>query len=175
MTPRVFISYSWTSPGHRDQIRNWAEQLVAEGIDVVLDVWDLKEGDDKFAFMERMVTDDSVTHVLLFSDRDYAEKADKRRAGVGAESQIVSKEIYDKIQESKFLPIVCEFDEAGEPYLPVFMRSRIWVDFSSPEAANENWEQLIRRLYGKPELQKPAIGKPPAYILRSRWLLAILR
>ena len=42
---------------------------------MVLDIYDLKEGDDKYAFMERMVTDKSVTHVLVVCDSKYAEKA----------------------------------------------------------------------------------------------------
>lgn len=164
MKPRVFISYSWTSPGHQDRIRQWAEQLVRDGVDVVFDLWDLKEGDDKYVFMEKMVTDESVTHVLVFSDSEYAAKANARKAGVGTESQIISREVYSKVQQSKFIPVVCEFDETGEPLLPAYLKSRIWIDFSSPEAANENWERLIRLLYGKPAHEKPELGKPPTYI-----------
>lgn len=164
VSPRVFISYSWSSPGHQDRIRQWAEQLVNDGVDVVLDIWDLNEGDDKYAFMEKMVTDESVTHVLVFSDSEYAAKADARKAGVGTESQIISREVYSKVKQSKFIPIVCEFDESGEPYLPTFLKSRIWIDFSSPEAVNDNWEKLIRVLYGKPAHEKPTLGKPPTYI-----------
>lgn len=164
MNPRVFISYSWSSPGHQARIRQWAEQLVTNGVDVVFDVWDLKEGDDKYAFMEKMVADESVTHVLVFSDAEYAAKADARKAGVGTESQIISGEVYSKAQQSKFIPVVCEFSDSGEPFLPIFLKSRIWIDFSSPEAANENWERLIRLLYGKPAHEKPSLGKPPTYI-----------
>jgi hypothetical protein len=164
LKPRVFISYSWSSSGHQARIRQWAEQLVSDGIDVVLDVWDLKEGDDKYVFMEKMVTDDSVTHVLVFSDSEYAAKADGRIAGVGTESQIISREVYTRVQHSKFIPIVCECDDLGEPCLPTFLKSRIWIDFSSPEAANDKWEQLVRVLYGKPAHEKPALGKPPSYV-----------
>ena len=57
-----------------------------DGIDVVIDVWDLRPGNDNYAFMERMVTDKSVTRVLIFSDSDYATKADARTGGVGTES-----------------------------------------------------------------------------------------
>lgn len=138
--------------------------MVHDGVDVILDVWDLKEGDDKYAFMEKMVTDESVTHVLVFSDSVYAKKADMRKAGVGTESQIISHEIYSKVKQSKFIPIACEFDDAGEPFLPAFLKARIWIDFSSSEAANDNWEQLIRLLHGKPAYEKPAVGKPPSYI-----------
>jgi hypothetical protein len=137
---------------------------MSDGIDVILDIWDLKEGDDKYAFMEKMVTDESVTHVLIFSDSDYAAKANARKAGVGTESQIISREVYLKVKQSKFIPIACEFDDLGEPFLPAYLKSRIWIDFSSPEAANENWEKLIRVLYSKPAYEKPTLGRPPTYV-----------
>lgn len=162
--PKVFISYSWSSDRHQDQVRQWAEQLVQDGVDVVLDLFDLKEGHDKYAFMERMVTDSSVTHVLVMCDSVYAAKADAREAGVGTETQIISKEIYDKVAQSKFVPIVCEIGQGGEPCLPTFLKSRIWLDFSSPEAANNGWERLIRLLFGKPAFAKPSLGTAPAYV-----------
>lgn len=162
--PKAFISYSWTSPGHQERVRQWAEQLISDGVDIVLDVYDLKEGYDKYAFMERMVTDETVTHVLVFSDREYTQKADMRQAGVGTESQIISREVYEKVEQSKFIPIVCEFDENGEPFLPTFLKSRMWIDFSTLERMNDNWEKLVRLLYGKPAHEKPTLGKPPVYI-----------
>jgi hypothetical protein len=162
--PKMFISYSWTSPGHQERVRQWAERLVQDGIDVVLDIYDLKEGYDKYSFMERMVTDPSVTHVLVVCDKAYSGKADARKAGVGTESQIISREVYEKVEQSKFIPIVCEFSDDREPFLPTFLKARIWIDFSSPEAVNENWERLVRVLYGKPAHQKPQLGNPPAYI-----------
>lgn len=164
MTPKAFLSYSWSSPAHQRLVTDWAARLLSDGVDVVLDQYDLKEGNDKYAFMERMVTDPSVTHVLVFSDATYAAKADARAAGVGTESQIISREVYDKVEQSKFIPVVCEKDAAGEPCLPTFLKSRIWIDFTSPESANDNWEQLVRLLFGKPANEKPQLGKPPVYL-----------
>ncbi len=63
--------------------------------------------------MEKMVTDESATHVLVFSDSEYATKADARKAGVGTESHIISREVYAKVQQSKFIPVVCEFEDSG--------------------------------------------------------------
>jgi SEFIR domain len=125
--PKVFISYSWTSPGHQATVKQWAERLLADGVEVVLDIFDLKEGHDKYAFMEQMVTDSTVTHVLVMCDKAYAEKADARKAGVGTETQIISKEVYDKVSQSKFIPIACELDEKGNWYLPTFLKSRIGI------------------------------------------------
>ncbi len=167
MKPKVFISYSWTSSKFQGQVRDWATRLASDGVEVLLDQFDLKEGQDKYAYMERMVTDASVTHVLVLSDKAYSEKANARKAGVGTESQIISKEVYEKVEQSKFIPVVCERSPDGEVYLPAFLGSRIWVDFSSEEAVNENWEKLIRLLYGKPLYEKPKTGTAPAYITQA--------
>lgn len=163
-SPKVFISYSWSSQQHQLRVKGWADRLIADGIEVILDIYDLKEGHDKFAFMERMVTDTSVSHVLAICDKSYSAKADARKAGVGTESQIISREVYEKVEQSKFIPIACEFDTDGNPFLPTFLRSRIWIDFSSDEAVNENWEQMVRLLYGKPLHVKPKVGKVPAFL-----------
>ncbi len=129
-----------------------------------MDIFDLKEGHDKYAFMEKMVTDSTVTHVLVMCDKAYAEKADARRAGVGTEAQIVSREVYDKVNQTKFIPIACELDDKRNWYLPAFLKSRIGIDFSTPEAVNENWEKLVRLLHGKSLHVKPEVGKPPAFL-----------
>ncbi|UDJ80838.1 SEFIR domain-containing protein [Kosakonia oryzae] len=162
--PKVFISYSWSSKTHQQHIKDMAERLAADGVETVVDIYDLKEGDDKNHYMERMVQDESVTHVLVICDEKYSKKADLRKDGVGVESMIISQEIYSSVSQSKFIPLIFEYKENGEPYTPVFLKSRIYIDFSTPEKENDNWERLIRLLYGKPEFTKPALGKPPAYL-----------
>lgn len=162
--PKVFISYSWTNQTHQELVKHWADRLIADSVEVILDIYDLKEGDDKYAFMETMVNDPKVTHILVICDQAYKEKADTRKAGVGTESQIISGEVYSQVKQSKFIPIVCEFGADGKPFLPTFMKTRIWINFSSSEAENENWEQLVRLLYGKPLHVKPKKGKPPTFI-----------
>lgn len=127
----------------------------------------MQEGHDLNAFMESMVTDKTITKVLIFSNRSYAEKADARDRGVGTEAQILSPELYGKAKQDKFIPIICEHDENGKAYLPVFLRGRLYIDFSSPEREAENYERLLRRIFDKPEHTKPAAGVPPAYITES--------
>ena len=162
--PKAFVSYSWTDQDHKELVRSWADRLISDGIEVIIDMYDLKEGQDRFKFMERMVNDDTVSHVLVVCDREYREKADQRRRGVGTESQIISREVYENADQSKFIPLVREFDNDRNAILPTFFRSRIWIDFSSHNSVNENWEQLIRALYGKPLYTKPQMGPPPSYI-----------
>jgi hypothetical protein len=162
--PKAFISYSWTNLEHEQRIVAWAERLVADGVDVVFDKWNLKAGGDKFHFLEQSATVKSVTHVLVFCDRRYSEKANAREGGVGTESQILSPEVYGKMDQAKILPVICEYDAAGRPFMPAFLATRIYFDFSSPEKTNDEWPRLIRHLYDQPLYVKPALGSPPNYI-----------
>lgn len=91
-TPKIFISYSRSSNEHCNWVRDLAQRLILDGIDVVLDVWDLMEGQDMYAFMESMVTDQEIHRVLIISDAEYAAKANDRRGGVGDETQIITND-----------------------------------------------------------------------------------
>lgn len=162
--PKVFISYSWTSPQHEQWVLDLAERLSGDGIVAVLDKWDLKEGQDKHVFMEQMVNDVSIKKVLVVCDRDYQTKADDRKGGVGTETQLISKEVYKNIVQEKFIPIVREYDGAGKPCIPHYMASRIYIDLSSDEKFEESYQKLIRNLYDKPLLKRPVLGTPPAYV-----------
>ena len=162
--PKVFISYAWSSPEHENWVVDLATRLAESGVDVILDKWELREGQDKYVFMERMVTDPQVTKVIVVSDHVYAAKADRRAGGVGTESQIISREVYDRTDQQKFVPVVAELDADGHPYLPAFLKSRIYIDMSNPANRYENFEQLVRWIFDKPRHTKPALGKPPAYV-----------
>ena len=43
-TPKLFISYSWSSPDHEEWVDKLAQELVSVGVDVTLDKWELVEG-----------------------------------------------------------------------------------------------------------------------------------
>lgn len=166
--PKTFISYSWSSPDHETWVIRLATQLVESGVDVVLDKWDLREGADKYAFMEKMVTDPAVRKVVVVCDRIYAEKADGRQGGVGTETQIISQEIYSQVdptdRQQKFVAVITEKDEKGQPYVPTFLKSRIYIDMSDSSATTDAFEQLLRWIYDRPLYKKPEKGNPPAYL-----------
>ena len=162
--PKVFISYSWTNDAHVNKVIELAQRLMNDGVDVVLDKWELKEGQDKYAFMERSVTDSTITKVLMICDKAYAEKANARQGGVGDETTVISPEIYAKATESKYIPIIFERDENGQEYLPAYLKSRIYFDLSDDEIYEVNYENLLRNLHNKPEHSKPKLGKMPEYL-----------
>jgi hypothetical protein len=167
VTLKVFISYSWTTPKHEDWVINLAERLMADGIDVIIDKWNLKEGHDKYSFMESMVTSPEVDKVLIILDKKYSEKADERSGGVGTETQIISPQIYSNVSQEKFIPIVAERDENGKEFLPTFLESRIYIDLSSSDHFESNYEKLLRNIYQRPAYIKPQLGKAPPYIFED--------
>jgi len=165
--PQIFISYSWQPTSNKEKVIQLAERLVLDSIHVILDVWDLKEGQDKNLFMEQMVNSEDVKRVLLICNKDYVEKANKRVGGVGIESLIVSNEIYSQAEQIKFIPIIFEYDENNKPYVPTFVNSRIFIDLSDEEIFEANYELLMRNLFDKPISKRPPYGTPPAYILND--------
>lgn len=50
--PKLFISYSWSNPTHEQWVIDLATELTQSGVHVILDKWDLKEGNDSVVFME---------------------------------------------------------------------------------------------------------------------------
>jgi hypothetical protein len=118
--------------------------------------------------MEKSVTDPDVKKVIMICDKAYAEKADKRKGGVGTETQIISPEVYGRIENNtKFLAVIREKDEKGNHYRPAYLKSRIFIDMSDDEAETKNFEQLLRWVFDKPLHQRPELGKPPSFIFEE--------
>lgn len=167
VVPKVFISYSWTSDEYADWVKLLAEKLISNGVDVVLDRWDLRPGQDKYVFMEQMVTDPEIKKVLVMCDKRYTERADRREGGVGTESTIISQEVYNQVNQEKFIPVITERSPEGKNYLPTFIKSRIYIDLSDSNLFERGYEDLLRTLTGRPASEKPPLGKPPTYLFES--------
>lgn len=159
--PKVFISYSW-------KIREWvgelAKRLMNNGVETKVDLWDLKEGQDKYAFMESMVNDNTIDYVLVVCDKTYTDKANKREGGVGDETVIISSELYGKSSQTKFLPLVLSKDDEGKANLPTYIKSRIYFDFSDENNYENEYEKLLRHIYDKPLIPKPKLGSMPEWL-----------
>jgi hypothetical protein len=164
---KIFISYSWSTPNHEQWVINLAEKLMSDGVNVIIDKWYLKEGNDKYSFMESMVKSEDIDKVLIILDKKYAEKANQREGGVGTETQIISPNIYKNVAQEKFIPIIAEKDEDGNAYFPIFLEGRIYIDLSFTETYEENYEILLRNIYGKPLYSKPKLGKAPSFLFED--------
>jgi len=163
-SPRVFISYSWTSDEHSAWVMDLASRLRQDGVETILDRWHLKPGQDKYEFMEQMVRDPTIQKVLMVCDSRYAEGADGRKGGVGDETQIITPEVYSAADQTKFLPLIAERDERGNPYKPLYLKARIHIDLSDPLTFEQGYEDLIRDIAGKPLHTPPPVGKLPSFL-----------
>ena len=103
-TPRVFVSYSHDSPDHKKWVAELAAKLLHNGVDVILDQWDLRYGDDVPKFMEKGVRE--ADRVLMICSEPYVHKANEGQGGVGYEAMIVTGELVRDMGSSKFIPII---------------------------------------------------------------------
>ena len=169
---KIFISYSWSTDEYRERVRELAEELASNAIDVELDQWSLKEGDNKYVYMERMVNDSTIDKVVILLDKKYKNKADDRTGGVGTETTIMTPKVYAEVVKKegkkKFIPVVMERDlETGSEFVPAFLDGNIYVDLSNAEHYAEEFEKLVRAIHDKPIHRKPLPGKAPSYLLEN--------
>ena len=85
---KVFISYSWEEDAHQQWVREFADRLLADGIDATIDQYDASLGDRLPHFMEQSIT--TADYVLIICTPLYKKKADNRKGGVGYEGHIIS-------------------------------------------------------------------------------------
>ena len=162
--PKIFISYAWGDEEYQGLVLAFAEKLVGDGIDVILDRWDLTEGNDTYAFMEKSVNDTSITNVLMLLDPIYAQKADGHKGGVGTETQIISAKVYQEVSQDKFIPIVMKRDEEGNVCKPTYLQGRLHFDLSDPEKYDAEYTRLVKKLYGVEVFEKPQLGSKPDWV-----------
>ena len=165
--PKVFISYAWGTKEHDGKVLAFASKLVEDGIEVILDKWDMTEGNDTYSFMERSVNDSTITNVLMLLDPLYAQKADSHKGGVGTETQIISAQVYQEVNQDKFIPIIFERGENGEVCKPTYLQGRLHFDLTNAETYDEEYQRLGRTLYGEETYVKPKLGKRPSWVDKS--------
>ena len=156
--PIVFISYSWDNEDHKSWILNLAKRLFDNGVQVILDRYELKPGANLIHFMESSVP--KADKVLIIFTPNYKLKAEKRQGGVGFEYSILNAELYQQITTNqKFIPIIKlgEFQES----IPSFMQQFIAVDMRDSTTFEDRLNELLLAIYDKPQLDKPLLGKSP--------------
>ena len=157
---RVFISYSWDSDEHKDWVRELADCLATNGIDITLDQYDLQIGQDRFHFMETSVRDADA--VLCVCTPTYVTKANDRASGAGVETSLMTPQFFNRIQTSKqFIPLIRQSDGGLET--PDYLSSLIFVDFRDDSTFDTSMESLLRHLYREPRHRKPKVGPKPNF------------
>jgi len=165
--PKVFISYAWGDPEYQERVLAFATDLMSDGIDVLFDKWSLKEGNDTHFYMEKCVNDPTVTNVILLLDPLYEQKSNSRTGGVGEETQIISPEIYNKVEQEKFLPVVFKRNNDGSIPKPHFLKGLLHFDLSIPDKYSDEYKRLVKRLNGIEIIKKPELGNTPSWVFEE--------
>jgi len=155
-SPKVFVSYSHDSNDHKDWVRRLAERLVSDGVDILLDQWEIGPGDDVTSFMEHALS--SCARVLIICTDEYIAKANTLTGGVGYERMIITAEIAADLETRKFIPLLRNI---ADPTLPDFLGPRIYVDFRTGDLDEAQYEILLRELLQERKYKKPALGRSP--------------
>ena len=169
--PKVFISYAWTSEEYIKRVADFVKRLRGDGIETLFDQFDLETGNSLNDFMEKCVSDPTISHVLMLLNPAYKEKADSRSGGAGRETQIISEEVYSNLENSKFKPVIFDIaDKQIKDVVPIYLKNRMYIDLSSVESFEDNYRVLVRELYGKPHLVKNQLGEKPSWVDESKTL-----
>lgn len=158
-TPLVFISYSWEDDEHQNWVRRLAEDLVNNGVDVLLDIWENKNGSDIAHFMDG--SGRLADRVLCILTPTYKKKANELTGGVGYEYRNMTAEMYANVKTIKFIPVIRKgsYEESS----PTALSGRVTVDMTDDSKYEEKLEELLRDILDKPKYIKPELGIPPKF------------
>lgn len=178
---KAMVSYAWTTPGHtsehEDRVQALVDELITKGIDVVFDKYDLRDGDDVNTFMEQVAAQGNVKKVIAICDPNYVEKMNARAGGAGQEGMLMSTHVIDQLRgtdqetgerERRFIPVIFACAEgtrvADACNRPTMFGSMKFIDMSTDEAYDANFDQLMRFLLDRPALVRPALGNVPEHL-----------
>lgn len=161
--PKVFISYSHDAPAHKKWVGTLGHKLIENGVDVILDQWELHPGDDVPAFMEKNLKE--CDYVLLICSKNYVTKANSGEGGVGYEKMIVTAEMVKKMDSGKFIPVI---RQTGTKDVPTFISSKLYVDLSNDATFEADYDDLLRAIFKTTLSVKPPLGTPPTSLGRKK-------
>ena len=141
--PRLFVSYSHDDQAHKEWVLRLADRLVRNGVDILLDQWDLRFGSDLPNFMENGLT--GADRVLAVCSSTYVQKANGSQGGVGYEKMILTGQLMRNVTSDRIIPIIRNNSKAE---LPIFLSTRVYSDFRDDGRFEHSYAELIREIHG---------------------------
>ncbi len=141
--PKVFISYSWDDEEHKKWVSSFAQKLIENDIEIILDQFDLTPGKNLIHYVETAIS--KSDRIIVIFTPNYRLKADKRKGGVGYEYSIINQELYEaQTSQTKFIPVLRK--GTSKKSIPTFMRQFIHVDFSKDEEFELKYQEILTEL-----------------------------
>lgn len=153
----MFMSYSHDDQAHKGWVLGLATRLVTNGVDVLLDQWDMRLGGDLPRFMETGLA--GVGRVLAVCSATYVEKANSGLGGVGYEKMILTGQLMRDVTVARIIPVIR--NNLLEEALPTFLSSRLYIDFRDEQTFEAHYAELLRDIHGQPVAPRPELGPNP--------------
>lgn len=154
--PKVFISYSHDSEEHKNWVLKLATHLRDHGVDVVLDQWNVRLGDDLPFFMEQGL---SSSHLVLCICSDkYIEKANANKGGSGYEKKILSADLMKDSSKNYIIPVK---KNNTKDQMPIFLNGTLYINFENELEYFDRYRELLERIYDEDVKKIPPLGQNP--------------
>lgn len=154
-SPNVFLSYSWDTDTHKQWVKDFATRLRGDGVNVILDRWDVAPGGQIPEFMERSVRENDF--VLIVCTPKYKDRSDNRAGGVGYEGDIMTGEVFVQGNDQKFIPLL-----RGDEWVssaPSWLLGKYYIDFRGEPYSKDSYQELLDYLFDRRETAPP-LGEP---------------
>ena len=158
--PKVFISYSQESPVHEDGVLAFSNRLRADGIDCILDQYEISPPEGWPRWMDRQIHE--ADFVLLICTPTYfrrvmgQEQPGKGR-GVAWESTLIYQYIFSAgTRNIKFIPVL--FEGADISDIPTPLQGASYYSAFT----EDGYKNLRQRLRNLPRAVKPPLGEKAA-------------
>ena len=159
--PKVFISYSWDSEVHKKWVLDLAIKLRENGIDAILDQWELGPGKPISNFMGKSIEISDRVICIMTPNYKTKSNAEEPKGGVAYESSIMAAETIKNISTTKFIPLLRDGNDNNA--IPDFLIGRTYIDIRNDNSFEDRLEELLRNIYNEPKDKKPPIGRRPKF------------
>ncbi len=168
INPKVYISYSYDSEKHIQWVRDLGERLRADGIDVLLDQWELLPGDDILQSQQQWIRECEAVVVVLTPG--YTIRIGDKDTGVGFDLAYLEQLLEQSSAAPRIIPIIREEDPTFS--FPDWLERLYRLDFRTNQQIETSYplllDALFRRRKAPPLGKRRGAGRPAVPRARAR-------
>lgn len=159
--PKVFVSYSHDSSGHRERVLEFTNALRSHGINAEIDRYHVRPPKGWPNWCEEQLRPENSRYVLMICTETYLKRiqdkvaADEGR-GVYWEGTIIYEYLYDAKGNTRFIPVL--FSDVDDSSIPIPIRNHTRYRIGAFDLADPGYQGLYRELTGQPSVIKSPVG-----------------
>lgn len=153
----VFISYSWDSEDHKEWVLSLAQELAKYHIYVLLDRYN-KTG-SIVRFMQEGIK--RADKIIIVGTPGYKKKQERLSGGVAFEEAILSAKLYYDLGFNKIIPVLRS--GSFESSFDLLSSTNFGCDFSDDTKFNDGIQELVRKIWDMPSVDRPELGPLPKF------------